>query len=157
MVNEDIEIRDEVEQSDREGLSINEIILRHIRKISDLSCREFTGGFWEKKPVRTANGVMFSEVWHEDVREAYCNAVDFLIDVLYPKSDKDLQDYLKKHEKFEEKIEGEFKEIDFEEETESEKNKKIKNKVLLKRQTFRQINLMFERKNFWKGTGVSNE
>ena len=147
---DEIEFRDEVDEYNAgQSLSINEIILRHVRKISDLSCREFTGGFWEKKPVRTANGVMFSEYWHDDIREAYCNAVDFLIDIVYPKGDKKLKEYLKDFENYKEDIEKK-------DDDESEKLD-VDKKIKLKRQTFRQINLMFERTNFWATGGVSNE
>jgi hypothetical protein len=146
---EDIEIRDEVEGFQEKTLSMTEIILRHIRKISDLSCKEFTGGYWDKKPVKTSGGIMFMETYHEDVRQAYCNAVDFLVDIIYPKSDQLLKDYFKDFEDFKEKITKEDKvevsEMD------------IKQKIALKRQTFRQINLMFERTNFFSGINVSEE
>lgn len=93
---------------------------------------------------------MFSEVYHEDVRQAYCNAVDFLVDVVYAKGDEDLKKYLKNYEGFKESIESK-------EDLEIKSEDDIKKKLNLKRQTFRQINLMFERLNFWKGTGTSNE
>ena len=144
-----IEFRDEFEDVGERTLSIKEIILRHIRKISDLSCQEFTGGFWEEKPVKTASGIMFIKKWHDDVREAYCNSIDFLIDIIYPMSDDDLKEYLKNFEGFKEKIAKEDKDED--------EKIEITKKIKLKRQTFRQINLMFERKNFWKGTGSYNE
>lgn len=152
----DIEISDESSDGTAEVLSIKEIILRQIRKIADISCKEFTGGYWTKKPVKTGNGVMFYEIYSEDVREAYCNAVDFLVDLVYPLSDKDLKEYFKNFESFKEKI------VKYE--RKDKKNKQvpdvdidIKQKIKLKRQSFRQINIMFERNNFWKGTGSYNE
>jgi hypothetical protein len=78
--------------------SLKEIILRHIRKISDICCKEFTGSWWEKKPIKTQSGIMFTEIYHEDVREAYCNAIDFLIDVIYPMGDDTLRKYLDSNE-----------------------------------------------------------
>ena len=138
-----IEISDESETIQGEALSIKEIILRQIRKIGDLSCSEFTGGYWEKKPVKTGSGIIFSKVYHPDVREAYCNAVDFLIDIVFPMGDKDLKKYLKDFEGFEEKI---TKETEI-----KEKEKDVDKKLELKRQTFRQINIMFEGNNFFKG------
>jgi hypothetical protein len=149
MVDGDIEFRDEFEDNGEKTLSIKEIILRHIRKISDLSCQEFTGGYWEKKPIKTPSGIMFTESYKQDVREAYCNAIDFLVDIIYPMSDNDLKEYLQKFEGFKEKIE--------EEDRTEDKKLDIVLKIKLKRQTFRQINLMFERKNFWKGTGSYSE
>lgn len=149
MMNDDIEFRDDTEGLFQEKvLLIKEIILRQIRKIGDISSKEFTGGYWEKKPIRTTGGIMFSEVYHDDVREAYCNAVDFLVDIVYPMGDDILKEYLQKYENFKEEIEGEI---------ENEPKMDINKKLKLKRQTFRQINLMFERTNFWKGVGNYNE
>ena len=143
MVNE-IDYGEEGEYQKEQKFSIKEIILRHIRKIRDLCCIEFTGGYWEKKPMKTATGIIFSEVYKMDVREAYCNAIDFLSDVIYPMGDDKLKTYLKENEGYDEtKIET--KEID------------IKDKIKLKRRTFRQINLMFERTNFWQGIEDYNE
>lgn len=149
MVNEDIEFREEAEADFEQKLSIQEIILRHIRKIGDISCGEFTGGYWQKKPVKTSSGIMFTETYHDDVREAYCNAIDFLIDVVYPKSDKGLKEYLQEFEGFKEVIKkgDKFEEVKMD----------IGQRIKLKRQTFRQINLMFERIKFWSGTGSYNE
>jgi hypothetical protein len=139
MVDENIEFSDEDDDYGESGLSINEIILAHIRKISDLSCKEFTGSFWSKKPIKTQNGIIYTETYHEDVREAYCNAINFLIDILYPLGDKKFKDYLDTSEDIEKE--------------ETDINKKIKRKRI----TFKEINLMFERNNFWGSTGTYNE
>lgn len=147
MVIENIEFKEETEYRGEQKYSIKEIILRHIRKISDICCQEFTGGYWEKKPIRTQSGILFSEVYHNDIREAYCNAIDFLIDLVYPIGDKTLKDYLKKNENFDE----EYKEAD------KIKVIEVKEKLNKKRITFRQISLMFERTNFWQGTESYNE
>ena len=149
-MNEDIEFRDEADGGmGEQTLSIKEIILRQIRKIGDLSCREFTGGYWEKKPMKTSSGIMFSEVYHDDIREAYCNSVDFLIDIVYPMGDDILKKYLKEFEN--------FKEVITEGDKNDEKKIEIEQKIKLKRQTFRQINIMFDRTNIWKGVGSYNE
>ena len=168
--NDGVEISDDSEMTKGDSLSIKEIILRQIRKIGDLSCKEFTGGYWQNKPIKTGSGIVFTKVWHEDVREAYCNAIDFLIDIIYPMSDDDLKDYLKEFEGFEDKITKKVdnKEDDEEEEVEDEKEEEdeeqedeedidIKQKLKLKRQTFRQINIMFDSNEFWKGTLGYNE
>ena len=155
-----IEISDESSDSSNEVLSIKEIILRQIRKIADISCKEFTGGYWQKKPVKTGSGVIFTEVYHEDVRESYCNAIDFLVDIVYPLSDKDLVTYLENFEGCKPKIikyERKDKKQPEEKPEETDDDVKIKLKLKLKRQTFRQINIMFERNNFWTGTGSYNE
>jgi hypothetical protein len=146
MVVEDFEFKEEAEYGEEQKYSIKEIILRHIRKISDICCKEFTGGYVEKKPIRMQTGVMFTEVYHDDVREAYCNAVDFLIDIIYPMGDKKLKEYLGENEDFKE----DDKEV-------KKYEKDIKDKLRLKRNTFRQINLMFERMNFWEKSESSDE
>lgn len=134
----DVEISEEGEYGDK-TLSIKEIVLRHIKKISDISCKEFTGGYWQKRPVRTPGGIMFVEEYHEDVREAYCNAINFLIDILYPDSDKDFKGYVDEHE------------------TIKENPIKITEKIDKKRETFRQINKMFERTGYFESSGVESE
>ncbi len=161
-----IQINDESESVSGDSLSIKEIILRQIRKIGDISCKEFTGGYWQKKPVKIGGGAVFTEVYHEDVREAYCNAVDFLIDIIYPMSDDDLKGYLKEFEGFEDMITKkdnkhkdvqDKKEVVVEKEGELSDKEIIKQKLKLKRQTFRQINIMFDTNDFWKGIMGYNE
>ena len=115
----------------QQQLNIKEIILRHIRKISDICCKEFTGGYWERKPIKTAGGILFTEQYHEDVREAYCNAVDFLVDMLFPLGDDVLKKYLNDNESID-----------------TDWTDKIKEKLNRKRQTFKEINIMFDRINF---------
>ena len=163
---DDIEINDDSESVSGDSLSIKEIILRQIRKIGDISCKEFTGGYWQKKPVKIGGGAVFTEVYHEDVREAYCNAVDFLIDIIYPMSDDDLKGYLKEFEGFEDMITKkdnkhkdvqDKKEVVVEKEGELSDKEIIKQKLKLKRQTFRQINIMFDTNDFWKGIMGYNE
>ena len=139
MVDENIEFSDEEDYVPQEGQSIKTIVLTHIGKISNLCCQEFTAGYWSKKPVKTQSGVLYTETYHDDVRQSYCNAVDFLIDILTPLSDKDFKDYIKDNENVE-KPEAD-----------------IEKRLLRKRITFKKINEMFERTGFWEATGVANE
>ena len=134
-MSDDISFQDETD-IEIKNLSFNEIILRHIRKISDLTCQELTGSYWEKKPIKTQSGIMFTEVYHMDLREAYCNSIDFLIDIIYPKSDKVLKEYIDINDK---------------------DNINILEKIKIKRKIFREINMMFERTDFWKTSNTSNE
>jgi hypothetical protein len=138
-LDDDVEFSDDGDYQQQQ-LNIKEIILRHLRKIGDICCKEFTGGYWSKKPVNTAGGILFIEQYHEDVRESYCNAVDFLADMIYPLSDEELQTYLSDNE-----------DID------KDWGEDIKGKLKHKRKTFKQINIMFERINFWGGIGVGSE
>jgi len=134
----DFEYKDEGEYQVEQKYSIKEIVLRQIKKIGDICCNELRGGWWEKKPVHTKTGIFFVEVYHDDLREGYCNAIDFLIDVVYPMSDEKFREYVDENEKIDNKID-------------------IKEKVLLKRKTFREINVMFERINFWQSSDAYDE
>lgn len=137
MVNEGTTFKEDSEYQSDQKLSMKEIVLRHIRKIGDICCQEFTGGFWEKKPVKTQSGVMFTEVYHEDIREVYCNAMDFLIDIIYPMGDDDLRTILQGDKEY--------------------KSDEIKEKLIAKRKIFKEINKMFNRTNFWQGTDAVEE
>jgi hypothetical protein len=136
----DMEISDDEGEMQAIQLNLKEIILRHIKKISDICCKEFTGGYWEKKPIKTGTGILFTEQYHDDVREAYCNAVDFLIDVLYPLADDDFRKYIKTNE-----------------DVDKDSTLEIKEKLKLKRKIFKEINIMFDRVGLFGSVGISNE
>jgi hypothetical protein len=136
----DMEISDDEGEMQATQLNLKEIILRHIKKISDICCKEFTGGYWEKKPIKTGTGILFTEQYHDDVREAYCNAVDFLIDVLYPLADDDFRKYIKTNE-----------------DVDKDSTLEIKEKLKLKRKIFKEINIMFDRVGLFGSVGISNE
>jgi hypothetical protein len=72
----------------KDNVSIKEVIIAHIRKISDLTCQELTPSFWSKKPMKVGDGVAIVETYHPDLRMAYITAVDFLQDLLMPKADE---------------------------------------------------------------------
>lgn len=69
-------------------MAIKDLIIRHLGKISDLCTKEFTPSFWSKKPVKVGEGVAIVETYHPDTRLAYCNAVDYLHDIMAVYSDK---------------------------------------------------------------------
>lgn len=127
------------EESDYEKgeSSIKEIVLRHIRKMSDLICQELTSGYFQEKPVKVGDSFTVIKVYHPDLKEAYCNAVDFLVDILYPKSD----------EKFKTYIDG-LTDIDTLKDTA---------KINARRQIFKQINLFMERTNYFQSGDASDE
>jgi hypothetical protein len=126
----DIEITDESEDPNQGGGSINEIILRQMKKIGDICSKELTGGYWQKKPMKTSGGVIFTEEYHEDLREAYCNSVEFIIDLVYAISDEDFMALVKAEKE--------------------ESNILLRLKAMKK--MFRQINIMFERTGFFSRT-----
>ena len=88
MVNEfkDFEVQDE--GSYDQGIpSLKEIVLRHISKIGEICCAEFTKGYWQDKTIKVAGGISVVSSYHEDNRLVYCNAMDFLVAIVYPNSD----------------------------------------------------------------------
>lgn len=143
-----IETRDDTELGGKEPLTIKQIVLSHIRKISDICTKEFTGGFWEKKPIKLQGGVFFTEEYHEDMREAYSNAVDFLTDLVYPQADKEFKAYVDEIEE---------KEKVFIKMSQKQEGYDIKMKLKIKRLLFREINMMFERFDYFKASDVLSE
>jgi hypothetical protein len=133
-LNNNIEFREESDEPQSKEASIREIVLRQIKKIGDLCSQEFTGGYWQKKPIKVQGGVMFSEEYHQDVREAYCVAVEFITDLVYPFADDELR-----------------KAIDKAEEKEIEN---IKEKIKSRRKLFRQLNEFFDRDDFFINTNT---
>ena len=87
-------MEDEFITLQKEKVTIKEVIIMHIKKISDLSTKEMTPSFWSKKPMKMGDGVAIVETYHPDGRLAYINAVDFLLDLLMPKADKKFKDAL---------------------------------------------------------------
>ncbi len=77
-------------------LSLKEIILRHIRKMSDLNCQELTKSYYEKRPVKMGNSVSIIEKYHPDLREAFINATDFLFSLIQSYIPKDKKGFFKK-------------------------------------------------------------
>jgi len=78
----------------KDSVSIKEVIIMHIKKISDLTCQELTPSFWSKKPMKVGDGVAIVETYHPDLRMAYITAVNFLQDLLMPKTDKQFDEAL---------------------------------------------------------------
>ena len=111
--------------------SLKEIALIHIRKISDICCNEFTKGYWEEKPVKVGGGIAITKKYNPDQRAVFCNAVDFLLWLIYPTSDKDFKDKYN--------LEEYKKEATTEWEAKIEERKKI----------FIDIMLMFNRINYF--------
>ena len=95
MSDDDIGIIDE-KYSHKEELSLREIILRHIRKMSDLSCQELTPSFWEERPIKIGSGVSMTKKYNPDLRSAFINATDFLFYLIKPYIPKDKKGIFKK-------------------------------------------------------------
>ena len=79
----DFNIKEEGDFGDKVP-SLKEIALIHIRKISDICCNEFTPGRWEEKPIKVGGGIAITKKYVPDQRAVFCNAVDFLLWLVYP-------------------------------------------------------------------------
>lgn len=65
--------------------SFRAVIMDYIRVIGKLSKVEFRGGYWITKNKTLPGGVLLEEkVYVPDTREEYCNAIDWLHDMLMP-------------------------------------------------------------------------
>jgi hypothetical protein len=128
----------------KDTYSIKEIVMQHIRGISELARKEFTPSYWQKKPMKVGDGIAMSETYHEDKRLAYCNAIDFLLDLMMPHADKDFKEVL---EKMNEEEDEKFKK--HEEEKKSE-DAWIWVKLSYRRKLFGQLMLMITRIKFFE-------
>lgn len=73
--------------------SLKDIILQHIRAITKLSCQELTPSYWQKKPLKVGDGIVMAETYHEDKRLALCNAIEFLVYILWAESDDKFKNF----------------------------------------------------------------
>ncbi|KKK85206.1 hypothetical protein LCGC14_2775650, partial [marine sediment metagenome] len=94
-------------QSHIENLSFKEILLRHLKRITELASKEMRGGFWETKSQILASSMVAENRYYvADTREEYSNAVDCLADLLLPYFDKKMVVEEKENDK---KLESEYK------------------------------------------------
>lgn len=96
-----VENKDVVTFEDAESTNINfnqdkqtfkSIILSHLNNILKYASCEFRGGYWEERPVIVAGGSTTTDIYVEDSREKYSNAVEAFADALYPYFDKKMKD-----------------------------------------------------------------
>lgn len=70
--------------------SFRAILMDYVRVIGKLSKVEFRGGYWMTKTKTLPGGVILEEnIYIPDTREEYCNAIDWLHDILLPYFDDD--------------------------------------------------------------------
>lgn len=81
----------------QQELTFRGIVLNHIIKINNITCKEFAGGYW-KTVVRAIGTATYSEkVWVSDVRQEYINAVNNLSDLLLPHFDVEMSAFDSEH------------------------------------------------------------
>lgn len=67
-----------------EKLTFRMIVLEHLRRIGKLASVEFRGGYYETREVINPSFTNYIKTYVPDTREQYCNAVDYLADILAP-------------------------------------------------------------------------
>lgn len=75
----------------KDKITFRDIILTHLRKISQFASVEFRGGYWEIKPDPKPNSNIDYKIYIPDTREVYSNAVECLADMLAPYFDKEMK------------------------------------------------------------------
>lgn len=135
MDNKFSEFIDAEEYSAKEKTTFEDLVMMHMRKISEISSNDFSVGYWNRKVTQA--GV--TEVYHPDTRKAYVNAINFLHDILLPKFDEEMSTFLEKQEKEIDKLNSE----------EIEDSLYWEEALQIKRKTFQQIQLLLARIRFF--------
>lgn len=131
----------------KEKLTFKDIVLQHLRKISDQASVEMRGGYWERKN----KGVVSEEIYVPDSREVYCNSISYLHDLLYAWFDKKMQEASDTFEIQTGKVSNEFHKESKEKDLDTQKtlHQKYRNKKLrLYRLLFRDLCCFLYRKKY---------
>ncbi len=128
------------------NLSFREIVLLHFRRITQLSCVEFRGGYFTSKQ-RISGKISYEErVYIPSTTESYCNAVDMFHDLILPLFDKKMKEAIKK-------IDEDYKSY-----LEKEKDsKKSLDKLKIKRRLFQQLSLLLKRLRYLEGKQLEDK
>ena len=126
------------------NLTFREIVMNHLRKITQLCCVEFRGGFYIEK-IHTAGGGSYKEtIYIPDTRETYINAVNMLHDLLLPIFDKQMKSKSKI-------LEMKYQNKSIENTTSQSKGKKAKEKLEIKRELFQELSHLLKRLRYLEG------
>lgn len=121
--------------SKSDKVEFKEIALGHYKRILEISCSEFTGGYW--KYVHAGNIV--NKEYQTDKRKEFTQAIELLALALFPHFDKGMK------KAYEEYIEQSKK---LEELNDQEKRIKI---IELAKELFKQISILMFNKDYFKG------
>lgn len=75
----------------KETFSFQDLILSHLRKLSELCSSELSIGRIEEKPVLIAGSMALVKTYIPDGRSAFIQSVGFLHDLLLPRFDDDMK------------------------------------------------------------------
>lgn len=133
----------ETYQGKAEELTFRLVLMEHLRRISQLSCTEFTGGYWNE--VISKNGIT-NRTYVPATHEAYSNAIGTMADLLSPYFDKEM---MQKETLLTEELEYKGKLIERTNKSESEKTNEYKIvRAFVYRSLFRELCRFLFRKNY---------
>lgn len=83
----------------KDSISFQQIVLKHLFSISKFASVEMRGGYWQKKVIPINNSLMTTEEYISDSREVYSNSVKHLHDLLLPYFDKEMSSNAEEYNK----------------------------------------------------------
>ena len=132
-------------KGDKSNLSFKEIVLTHLRRITQLCCVEFRGGFKLQKIHTSGKFSYTEEVYVQDTRECFINATNMLNDLLLPMFDKQMRE--------------EVDILDKDYASKKKLDKKVWNeaKIENKRKLFQQLSLLLKRLKYLESKSFGEE
>lgn len=102
MSDDDVEFEDADSYSynyNKDKLTFKDIILQHLKKISQFASCEFLGGYWQER-TKLMGGLGVTEKFYiPDTREVYYNSIEAFADMLAPYFDKRMNEAEEKYER----------------------------------------------------------
>lgn len=138
------------------GITFQQIVFNHLAKISMISTKEMSGGYWNNKVVGVGSGTQVVKTYIEDKREAFNNSIRFLKTLLLPHFDKDAEAAVKKiNEEYNEAAE------DLKEKqkgtTKSLNGEWAETKLDFHHRVFEELSLLLKRLNYLAQEGITIE
>jgi hypothetical protein len=75
---------------DKNKLTFKDIVLLHLKKMTEYASVEMRGGYWETRNRMQGQQIFTDKIYVPDTREIYSNAVEVLADLLSPYFDGDM-------------------------------------------------------------------
>ena len=135
------------------GITFQQIVFNHLAKISQISTKEMSGGYWNNKVVNVGSGTQVVRTYVEDRREAFNNSVRFLKTLLLPHFDNEMKDAV-------DTINKEYnEEADSFEKRQKESPKSLKNewaetKLEFHYMTLNELSMLLKRLNYLAQEGI---
>jgi hypothetical protein len=145
-------------QGGSKQVTVQEIVMAQVQRITKLASTEFHGGYWYAVAVQQVGGAITPiEKYMPAANEAYSNAVDCLADLLAPFYDDRM---LSEEDKHLEALSQEFEKLARETDTKDVNWKKTywyDRKAELKRRFFRQLLFFIKRSSLFSEASYEEE